>query len=155
MLCSRSTLSASSRVHCSSNLSSGSLTINGIMISTTGLPPARRRVTAACINARTCIRYRPGLTMPSRHPRVPSISFRSDLWRLAPAFGQIGVRSNFQRPQPVGPTQDDAERPAGLGRDDRHLADDDLTGCSVDRDDVTLAGDRAADGKGPGRKVDL
>ena len=59
--------------------------------------------------------------------------------RASRVLGQVGVGAHLQRAELVGPAEDDAERPARLGRDDRHLADDDLAGRAVDRDDVALA----------------
>ena len=47
------------------------------MISTRGSRPSFFTLAAASQIARTCIAYRPGLTMPSRTPRRPSIGFAS------------------------------------------------------------------------------
>ena len=45
------------------------VTVRGIMISMTGVPPLATRSRAASIRARTCMAYRPGLMTPSRTPR--------------------------------------------------------------------------------------
>ena len=77
------TAAASSLVQLTRSWSSGPLTTRGIMISTRGSPPACLRSTAACMRARTCILYSPGLMIPSRQPRVPSIGLTSCQERAA------------------------------------------------------------------------
>ena len=63
----------------SARTSSSSCTVatSGIMISGRGSPPALMRRAAASRIARACIANRPGMTMPSRTPRRPSIGFSS------------------------------------------------------------------------------
>ena len=69
----RATGSSSSRTWDSSSRVAAS----GIMISTIGLPPSALTLAAASMMARTCMAYRPGLRMPRRTPRSPSIGLAS------------------------------------------------------------------------------
>ncbi len=75
-----------------------------------------------------------------RHRPMPS---RTELPRPLRVFGEVGVGAHTQRAELVGPLEDRAERAGRLRGDDRHLADHDLAGRAVDRDDVALAHGRA------------
>ena len=66
-------------------------------------------------------------------------ALRAELARLQRVLGQVRVRAHLHRAHLVGPAEHDAERTGRLGRHDRHLADDDLAGATVDRDHVALA----------------
>jgi hypothetical protein len=73
---------------------------------------------------------------------------RAELARLGRVLGQVRVRAHLEAAHLVGPAEHDAERPGRLRRHHRHLADHDLTGPAVDRDDLALADlhlDRAHD----------
>ncbi len=63
--------------------SSWTVATSGIMISGRGSPPARTRAAAASRMARACMPNSPGMTMPRRTPRSPSIGFSSCIRRTA------------------------------------------------------------------------
>ena len=76
-----------SSTHDRASASSSRVTVSGIMTSTLGLPPAATRSAAASIRARTCMAYSPGLTTPSRTPRVPSMGLNScQAWAASSSF---------------------------------------------------------------------
>lgn len=81
---------------CSSSLrtiwSSRTLATSGTMISGRGVPWTAMRSAAASAIARPCIRNRPGIWMPRRTPRSPSIGFCS--WRRRTWVSRVAARSS-------------------------------------------------------------
>src|SRR4029450_4469032 len=104
----------------------------GIILSTIGVPPSALTLAAASQMARTCMAYSPGLKMPRRTPRSPSIGLAScRSLTLASISGASSsgtasaapnphtARAPPRRPAPVGPDLHRGAAPRG-GQGDGH-----------------------------------
>ena len=72
----------------------------------------------------------------------------------ARVVGGVGVGVHAQRPALIGPGEQPVDARVGLGHDELDLAECDLAGRAVDRDDLASTDDRVTDGHGPGAHVD-